>query len=331
MKIMSHPDGKIALLNDSAFGETAGVEALETYATSLGIRSSDVPASLPTDGHGRRSSENRGAVPLFLAETGYLRVDCGDMAAFLDVAPIGPDWLPGHAHADTLTFELSLGRQRLIVDSGTSRYGEGPERLRQRGTAAHNTVAIDGADSSEVWGGFRVARRAYPQGFRIEAAKKMGSDPTFSTLVVSCAHDGYRRLPGKPIHRREWRFGESRLQIRDVIEGSFREAVGYLHFHPDLRVIADPAGREGGGENAAARGLLPLPGCRQLRWQVVKGQAHLADTTWHPEFGKAIPNQCLESFEQRLILVGGMDFHRKILKGNAERGFRVCPWIPCLL
>ncbi|HQB13263.1 MAG TPA: hypothetical protein PLF52_02335 [Syntrophales bacterium] len=38
-----------------------------------------------------------------------------------------------------------------------------------------------------------------------------------------------------------------------------------------------------------------------------------------------------ESFEQRLILVGGMDFHRKILKGNAERGFRVCPWIPCLL
>mgnify|MGYP001167428681 CR=1 FL=1 len=39
----------------------------------------------------------------------------------------------------------------------------------------------------------------------------------------------------------------------------------------------------------------------------------------------------MESFEQRLILVGGMDFHRKILKGNAERGFRVCPWIPCLL
>ena len=48
-------------------------------------------------------------------------------------------------------------------------------------------------------------------------------------------------------------------------------------------------------------------------------------------YSSPVKKNFIESFEQRLILVGGMDFHRKILKGNAERGFRVCPWIPCLL
>ena len=46
------------------------------------------------------------------------------------------------------------------MNSGTSEYGLGEERQRQRGTAAHNTVVIDGENSSEVWAGFRVARRA---------------------------------------------------------------------------------------------------------------------------------------------------------------------------
>ena len=97
-----------------------------------------------------------------LRESGYIRLETGPVVALLDVAPIGPDYLPGHAHADTLSFELSLFGQRVIVNGGTSRYGTGPERLAERGTAAHSTVQIDGTDSSEVWGGFRVARRAQP-------------------------------------------------------------------------------------------------------------------------------------------------------------------------
>lgn len=49
---------------------------------------------------------------------------------------MGPDYLPGHAHADTLSFEWSLFGQRVLVNSGTSEYGLSPERLRQRGTTA---------------------------------------------------------------------------------------------------------------------------------------------------------------------------------------------------
>lgn len=313
LKIMSHPDGKIALFNDSAFGVTAETADLEAYATSLGIQPADVPVQLSTNGDGRKTSENRGAVPLFtvplfthLHDTGCIRVDCGDMVAFLDVAPIGPDYLPGHAHADTLSFELSLGQQRVIVDSGVSRYGEGPERLRQRGTAAHNAVVIDGQDSSEVWGGFRVARRAYTQDLQILPEEG----------VISCAHDGYRRLPGKPVHRREWRFREAGLQIRDTIEGDFREAAGYLHFHPDLQVI--PSSEDDGSDtgspvldgNTSAlegnckNGILLLPSGAKMHWRILKGQGRLTDTTWHPEFGISIPNRCLEiHFTDRETLI----------------------------
>ena len=86
----------------------------------------------------------------------------------IDVAKIGPDYLPGHAHADTLSFELSLYGKRLLVNSGISRYGTSLIRQFERSTEAHNTVAIDNKNSSEVWSGFRVARRAYPLDLKIE-------------------------------------------------------------------------------------------------------------------------------------------------------------------
>ncbi len=270
MRSMTHPDGEIVLFNDAAFGDAATPERLAAYAAEL-IPGRESAAADPLGG-------NRGAVPHFshLAATGYIRVDCGDMTAFLDVGPIGPDYLPGHAHADTLSFELSLGTQRVIVDSGVSRYGEGAERLRQRGTAAHNTVQIDEQNSSEVWGGFRVARRAYPQDLRIDASEG----------VVSCAHDGYRRMPGKPVHRREWQFRDGGLQIRDMIEGNFREAVGYLHFHPDIEMMPS--------SDDCAEGKIVLPEGREISWNIENGGGRLSETTWHPEFGVSLPNKCLE-------------------------------------
>ena len=123
---------------------------------------------------------------------------------FIDVAPLGPDYLPGHAHADTFTFECSLDQQRIIVNSGTSTYEKNIERLRQRGTLAHNTLVIDKQNSSEVWGSFRVARRA-----RIHNT----INQIHSRCEITAAHDGYRRLRGKIIHKRTWRLFENSLLI----------------------------------------------------------------------------------------------------------------------
>ena len=267
LRVMRHPDGEIVLFNDAAFGDAAEPEALEEYAARLNVMARN-----------RRSSIVYHDLSKFtcLNDTGYVRVDNGDMVAFLNVAPIGPDYIPGHAHADTLSFEFSMGRQRVIVDSGVSRYGEGSERRRQRGTAAHNTVEIDGQDSSEVWAGFRVARRAYPLDLRIDAEEG----------VVSCAHDGYRRLPGRPIHRREWRFQKGGLQVRDEIKGHFRKAVGRFHFHPDIKIMPAADGCD--------KGTIILPEGREISWHIEQGKGSLSETTWHPEFGLSIPNKSLE-------------------------------------
>src|SRR5690606_18932694 len=134
----------IVLFNDAALNVAPRTEELLRYAERLGIAVPQPPSERLVR----------------LSSSGYHRACVGDAVAFLDAAPLGPDYLPAHGHADTLTFELSLGRRRVIVASGVSTYEPGPERSRQRGTPAHNTITVDGRDSSEVWASFRVGRRA---------------------------------------------------------------------------------------------------------------------------------------------------------------------------
>jgi uncharacterized heparinase superfamily protein len=193
----------------------------------------------------------------------------------VDVGPVGPDHLPAHAHADTLSFELSLFGERVFVNSGTSRYGADSERLRQRGTAAHNTVVLNGENSSEVWSGFRVARRARPLG--LEVVSNEG-------ITVRCAHDGYRRLPGNPQHARQWSLDASALVVRDAVSGTIRSAQARFHLHP--MIVVHRTARDDVVQ-------LGLPGGRMIAFSVDGGRLHQRRTTWHPEFGVSQPNVCL--------------------------------------
>ena len=212
--VMTHPDGGIAFFNDAALGVAASFIDLTRYGQRLGL----APG---TNGWESSSGLTR------LAESGYIRIQRGNTVLIFDAAPVGPDYLPGHAHADTLSFELSHGVQRVICNSGTSRYGRGAMRQWERSTAAHNTVAIDGRDSSEVWDGFRVARRAYP--------RQLNCSEAADTMRVSCAHDGYARLSGKPWHRRTIEIAADRVQWRDEIGGAGEHrAVGRIPLHPDV-------------------------------------------------------------------------------------------------
>lgn len=257
---MVHPDGGIAFFNDAALGIAPDYAELLAYAGRLGI----VPAP----------DKSTGFVTHF-ADSGYIRLARGNAVALLDVAQVGPDYLPGHAHADSLSFELSLFGQRVVVNSGTSQYGIGPERLRQRGTAAHSTVQVDSVDSSEVWSGFRVARRAHPFGLEI--------NEDGDALSVSCAHDGYRRLHGRPVHRRCWQLVEHSLKVVDTIEGGFHEALARFYLHPAVEVIGE--GKDG---------LLRLPEGQVVRWTVAGGAACIVSASWHPEFGLSVPCSRIE-------------------------------------
>jgi hypothetical protein len=122
---------------------------------------------------------------------------------FASVGSIGPAHQPGHAHADTLSFVLYVDNLPVIVDNGTSTYQKGPRRDWERSTAAHNTVKIANADSSEMWVSFRVGRRA-----RVT----LWSD-TATTLTAR--HDGYRHLG--IIHERNWSIGTDTISITDQL------------------------------------------------------------------------------------------------------------------
>lgn len=261
LSVMTHPDAEIALFNDSAFGIAPRLTDIVSGAKALGINF---------------DSKLEGSI-YNLHESGYIRLQKGPAVIIADIGNIGPDYLPGHAHADTLSFEMSLYGQRLIVDTGTSRYDVSKERLMQRETRAHNTVQIDEEDSSEVWSSFRVARRARPMELMIKQE--------LNVLTVGCAHDGYKRLHGRPLHRRHWNLSDKRLLVNDSIVGKFSKAVACFHFHPEIRVVAN-------GKDAT--GSLLLPKGKKVNWRVNGGHHKVFECKYHPEFGLSIPNHRLE-------------------------------------
>lgn len=259
LRVMSHPDGGIALFNDAALGIARDLAALHAYARGLGVEVEAAPL---------RAIE-------VLPDSGYVRIQAGSAVLIADVGEIGPDYLPGHAHADTLSFELSLHGRRVLVNGGTSTYEAGDERLRQRGTGRHNTVVVDGRDSSEVWSSFRVARRARPLDVRWGA--------NAGALWLQAGHDGYKRLPGRVTHRRRWSLDASGLSVEDVLEGTFEDAVARFRFAPEWTPRT----------TGQASGIAMDNGTR-LFWRVqdASGVA-IATDTWHPRFGASEDCQVL--------------------------------------
>lgn len=143
-----------------------------------------------------------------------------EMECCIDIGAIAPDYIPGHSHSDTLSFVLYDRGQPVIVDPGTSTYEADERRQIERSTASHNTVMIDGVEQSEVWGAFRVGDRAKPIVYEDTDSK------------VSASHTGYRKIGAS--HIRTWQLMADGLQITDKLSGSYRQAVAYLHLHPDI-------------------------------------------------------------------------------------------------
>ncbi|WP_344705329.1 alginate lyase family protein [Parerythrobacter jejuensis] len=223
LESMCHPDGEISNFNDAALGIAPPVDELLRYADALGV-----------SGNPGRGVVAVGDSAIWLRDSGYVRIESSGAVLLCDVAQVGPDYLPAHGHADTLSFELSVNGERLIVNGGTSCYGTSAERLAERGTRAHSTVTVGAANSSEVWGGFRVARRARPIGVKVEESA--------TGVSVSAAHDGYARLPGSPRHKRTWQLDGSSLTVSDEVMPA-SEAVAQYLFHPARRIsVSGPAG-----------------------------------------------------------------------------------------
>lgn len=212
---MTHPDGGITLFNDSAFGIEPELKDLKTYYKSI---------------TGEKIIKEKKKLISF-PDTGYFIISPNeDNKLIIDCGSIGPDYLPGHSHCDTLSFELSLKGKRVIVDSGCFGYEDGEIRQYNRGNVGHNTLTIDGQNQSEVWGSHRCGMRAYP----IYSELKEEKD---GILVFKGAHNGYLRLKGKPIHYRHFIWSEKTIKIEDHIEGEGIHDIELgLHINPEFKI-----------------------------------------------------------------------------------------------
>ncbi|MBR9974380.1 MAG: alginate lyase family protein [Bacteroidetes bacterium] len=292
---MRHPDGEIPFFNDStgsfflrthevlARGQALAPELREDPGApldeGLGSARSPVRRSQPTaDGGGSAPQEEglgsaRPSAPREEAMnpahiSGLLVAESPRAWLVMDAGLVGPDYQPGHAHCDTLSFELSLDGRRFVTDTGVFHYRESPERVYSRCTAAHNTVEIDGAEQSEVWKSFRVGRRA--------KTSHVSREQRGDAVLLRGTHDGYERVQAGLQHERAMLLDGDGLVIADWLHGRGRHTWrSFLHFHPDMRI------EETDGGFMAVLGDTEV----MVRYHG-GGSAHVFTSEYYPAFGE---------------------------------------------
>ncbi len=180
-------DGSIPLLNDAAYGIAPTPGQLFDYAYRLGLSWNKIP----------------------MKDCGYRKFADEHLEAIVDVGNITASYQPGHTHADTFNFELRIGGKPYVVDTGISTYNKTERRQLERSTIAHNTVSVDGKNSSDVWGGFRVGKRCHTE---------ITED---TDRIIVAAHNGF----GKEC-RRKFEMNAGCFTIEDWYDG---DAVSYIH------------------------------------------------------------------------------------------------------
>ncbi|MBN1931060.1 MAG: alginate lyase family protein [Desulfobacterales bacterium] len=203
----------------------------------------------------------------------------------LDAGSPCPDYLPAHAHADMLSYELTANGHQIIVDSGVYEYTAGKWRDYFRSTRAHNTVEIDGQNQSDVWSSFRVGNRA-----EIGPVSWNESD---KYIFFRAEHDGYTRRPSRSIHCRTvvWVKGKFWIILDEIFGKRPVSAINYIHFAPEVSLCFDEKNnwRIHAGENP-----LWLSAFGYQNSKITKGSKQPSYQGWcSTKFGKLTPNNVL--------------------------------------
>lgn len=253
---LSHPDGLPCLFNDAGLHTSYSPdECLHAWETV-------------SQGRVRR----RGLFSL--TQAGYFGLRAGDSLLVADCGAIAPDHLPAHGHGDVLSFEWSVGGERIIVDAGVAEYEPGLARDEARATRSHNTLTLDGLDQAEFWSSFRVGRRPRVRVLRHESHA--------SGFVLEGEHDGYRHLVGAPVHRRRFVATPRSLVVEDEVRGGNGQRVeAGLLLHPSVEV-------------KLAQGRLAILRCGDVEVLVEsRGTMRLEPALWSPDIGVRMATQRL--------------------------------------
>lgn len=200
------------------------------------------------------------------------------ISLLFDCGPLGMEPLAGHAHADTLSFLLSIDGRPVFVDPGTYTYRTG-DGLRDyfRSTSSHNTIRIDGRDLASSGGTFLWVRK--PRG------RVLKWRPGEESATVEGSHDGYRSLKDPVLHCRRItvRRDPPAVTIEDDLEAEGTHRLeAFFHLDPCCEVARDGEGLLITRGDTSPLFLVPDP-----RWEVklIKGSRH-PPLGWHsPRYG----------------------------------------------
>lgn len=274
LRLMSRTDGSPCGFGDTAAGSAPRVECLVEYAQRLEL-------SLPVTLRPRLQS---------LDESRYLRLEQNGTVIWFDRGGPAPDYQPGHSHAAALAFELEYEGQPVIVNPGISTYQEGEARSWQRSTAAHNTLRLDGRDQSEMWGAFRVGRRA-----RAIHSSQGASD---DCVWVAGAHDGYHPV----VHSRriEVSGDGTRLRVLDHLAGppAWHGIEIYFYLAPGWEATCQD------GDEVVVRHFASE---WKIRFAIPADlAAWIEPASYHPDFGLTVPTQRIRLFAPVEVSLSGI-------------------------
>ena len=241
------PDGAIPALSDADTGRYPELLAL---ADELLGPPGAPDASFPDGGyHVQRSGWD--------ADAAYAVFDCG---------PLGDG---GHGHYDLLGVELFAGGRPLVVDPGRGTYSEGPPNLRRwfRGTAAHNTVCVDGLDQTPYT---RTRPRGPVATGRFLGRTRGGGRDTLAGEARSPAYDAVHRRRVTRVDGRGW-----------VIEDRLRGATPHRY---DLRFHLAPDAQ---GATVVEGDVVRAPG---VTLRIAGAQRIALEPGWvAPRYGERVP------------------------------------------
>jgi hypothetical protein len=211
------------------------------------------------------------------AASGYYVIASANALAVVDGGPHG--WgNAGHGHADALSIQLIAHGRAWLTDPGTGAYpSEKPERDRLRGTAAHNTLEVDGRSQAEPLHSF--AWRSSPA----TTVHLWYSGPGITLFRGS--HNGYGQRLEQPVVHERWVIGwyDDLWMVLDRACGRGKHRLDLRwHLLPDSDVVrADSAGL---WRAIAGHEKLEIIVPPENAWDGV-----CETGSWSPAYGKLMP------------------------------------------
>ncbi len=239
LRFFRHGDGGLSLFNGADEGEARLIDLVLTRA---GARGKLIASAL---------------------HTGFERIAANRTLVIMDTGL--PQARIPWSHAGTLSFEMSVGKQRIILNCGAFGGREESWHHVQRSTAAHSTLTVDDRNSTALLPNGRIGQG--PKNVTCERNEADGNS------WIDASHDGYMPSNGL-LHRRRIYVNTAGTDVRgeDSLagDGEHKFAIRF-HLHPSVKASLVKDG---------ASVLLRLPDGSGWRMRCAGGVASLQESIY---------------------------------------------------